>query len=279
MRNGIRRVACFVLLVLFLLSALSCQREEDAALYVRVLDVGQSDCILLSQGDAHLLIDTGTATSRDAVLAQLTALGIRELAYIIVTHPHEDHYGNARAILETRTVHGLICSSAESKELGYQLLLDAARERDVPVEKVADGYRFSLNDAYCTLVCALPEDENVNNASLVLRVAFGTTVLLFMGDTEAQGEQALMDAHGSGFLDCDLLKVGHHGSDTASTGAFLKLTTPTLAAISCGRENSYGFPHETVLDGLAAVGAEVFRTDTAGTLTFVSNGREVSYEE
>lgn len=274
-----RRVLCVLLIVLLLPLASACNEEDTETLRMTVLDVGQSDCMLLSCGDAHMLVDTGTATERDAVLAQLDALGVEELAYLVVTHPHEDHYGNARVILERYTVGTLVLSPAATEELGYSMLLTTAAECGVGIKKVADGWSFSLGGASCGVLCPLPLDENVNNASLVLRVAFGLVSILLMGDVEQEGEEALMAAHGASFLNCDLLKVGHHGSDTATTQAFLALATPRLAAISCGENNDYGFPHDAVLANLTMAGASVYRTDTMGALTFVSDGREIVYEE
>ena len=96
-----------------------------------------------------------------------------------------------------------------------------------------------------------------------------------MGDAEAATESALISAYGSEKLDCDFLKVGHHGSSTSTSVPFLLATTPTVAAISCGKQNAYGFPHAPTLENLAAVGAYVYRTDESGTLVFGTNGQEI----
>lgn len=275
----VRKILCTVLAVLLLPLITACRREDTATLRMTVLDVGQSDCVLLSCDGAYALIDTGSATERDAVLSKLDALGVRELAYLVVTHPHEDHYGNARVVMERYTVHTLLLSSAETEELGYDILLKTAAEQGVETKKVADGWSFTFGGASCLALCPLPFDENINNASIVLRVTFGLTSILLMGDTEQAGEEYITTAYGSSFLNCDLLKVGHHGSETATTEALLALATPQLAAISCGKNNEYGFPHDTVLTKLEHAGVAVYRTDTIGSLTFVSDGREIVYEE
>ena len=115
-------------------------------------------------------------------------------------------------------------------------------------------------------------DRNVNNSGTVLRIELGARALLFMGDAEAEAEAALLSMYPANELRCDFLRVGHHGSSTSSTAPFLAATAPAVAAISCGRDNTYGFPHKEVLDGLYAVGAQVYRTDESGTFVFSTNG-------
>ncbi len=278
MAKRIIRMLAIGLVVCLLLTLGACGSSE-VILRVCVLDVGQSDCILLSQGDTHMLIDTGTATARDALVGELAACGVRELAFVLITHPHEDHYGNARTVLEKYQTQLLLLPDVEAEEYGYRMVTDAAARCGVSTETVGDGYVFSLGSAACSVLTALPEDENLNNASLVLRIEFGDTVLLFMGDTEKEGEQALLERYGETVLDCDFLKVGHHGSKTASGSAFLQATTPMLAAISCGVDNEFGFPHDAVLAELETVGATVWRTDREGTLEFIFDGEKITVTE
>jgi beta-lactamase superfamily II metal-dependent hydrolase len=101
--------------------------------------------------------------------------------------------------------------------------------------------------------------------------------MLFTGDAEWAAETALLASGAE--LQCDFLKVGHHGSRTACLDAFLRATAPRIAAISCAVDNDYGFPHEEVLDALRAVGAAVYRTDEQGTLRFLCDGKSIVYEE
>ncbi len=276
MRN-IRILAFLLALLLLLPLAAGCRQQENGVLCVTVLDVGQSDCILLALDGKYMLIDTGSTVWQDELVGELAARGVKELEALFVTHPHEDHYGNTRLLLETHTVGALILPKTESDELGYTLLLDTAERLCVATECVGDGAVFSFGDAACEVFCALPDDPAGNNASNVLRVCFGDCVLLFMGDAEALAENAFLAREIP--LQCDFLKVGHHGSKTASSERFLQACAPQIAAISCGRDNDYGFPHREVLDGLAAVGAAVYRTDTGGSLDFVCDGKSVAYME
>jgi len=273
-----KRILCLVLALLLLLAVLpACAAQSGSALFVTVLDVGQGDAVLLSFDGKHMLIDTGSAGSRAQLLGELSRLGVTQLEAILVTHPHEDHYGNARALLETRTVMALFLPEQSGDELGYRLLLESAAAQSVEIQKLKDAQSFFFNGMICEVFCPLPKDTEPNNAGLVLRVRYGENVLLFTGDAEWPAESALL-ARGEDWK-CDFLKVGHHGSKTASSPAFLQATAPQIAAISCAADNDYGFPHEEVLEGLAAVGASVYRTDEQGTLRFVCNGTSINLEE
>lgn len=272
-----KRVICLSLTLLLLLTFLLSCAPQANVLVVTVLDVGQGDAILLSLNDRHLLIDTGSSTSRALLLGELERLGVKELEAILVTHPHEDHYGNARVLLETCTVGALLVPFTTGEELGYRILLEIVARQQIRVGTLADGDSFSLGGAVCEVLCPFPDDSNPNNASLLLRVRYGTCSMLFTGDAEWAAEAALL-ARGTD-LGCDFLKVGHHGSKTASSEEFLRAAMPRIAAISCAADNDYGFPHDEVLEGLAAVGASVYRTDEQGTLRFACDGKSVVYEE
>ena len=260
--------ACFLL---------SCTDEREG-LRVAVLDVGQSDAILLSQGEHHLLIDCGTTLARNDLLGELSYLGVDELEYLLLTHLHEDHIGNARVLLERYPVGALLTSAAESADSVAEMTYGAAAESNCTHTVLRKGDSFALGDACCEVLFAANDaDDEPNNGSIVLRVQYGETVLLFTGDAEAALEETLLYYYPDGRLDCDFLKVGHHGSDTATTDRFLAATTPHFAAISCGKDNEYGFPHKRVLDSLAACGAVVARTDISGTLIYESDGEALRF--
>jgi len=250
--------------------------REEVPLRIDVLDVGQSDAILLRSGKDSLLIDTGTAAAELDLLNELRRLGVGQINTLCVTHPHEDHYGNGRALLSFLPVGSLLLPACEAEDYGYLLMLDEAAGREIPTVTATAGVTLQLGECLVTVLSA--GGKEANNASVVLRVTCGNAVLLFMGDAEAEVEAALLAADAA-LLDCDFLKVGHHGSDTGTTEAFLAAATPALAAISCGVDNDYGFPHTGVLERLAAVGTAVYRTDEAGSLHFASDGHTVYVRE
>ena len=274
--NRLRFIA-LLLCLFFLLTLHGCSAPAPDVLELTVFDAGQGDCILLSQGGECMLIDTGSGLSRDALTGALYAQGVEEIDVLFLTHPHEDHYGNARMILETHTVKALFVPQVQDAEWGYTEMLRVAGALPTSVQTVRDGDSFSLGSAACEVLCALPDDPEGNNSSLILRVRFGTCVLLFMADAEREAEMALLSRGEA--LSCDFLKIGHHGSKTASDTLFLQATSPDVAVITCGKDNDYGFPHREVLEGLAAVGATVYRTDERGTMRFLCNGTDVQIQE
>ena len=272
------RVLAWILLLLTLLSLLlSCTPRAQDVLCVTVLDVGQGDCTLLSLNGHHVLIDTGSAASREQLLGELDRLGVGDLDAIFLTHSHEDHYGNVGMLVETRTVGTLFVAYAQDAELGYRLALERAITARTNIQTIFDEDVLWIDGMEYEVYCPLPKDPEPNNAGLVLRVRYGDCRLLFTGDAELAAECALL-ARGVD-LRCDFLKVGHHGSKTACSVEFLQASAPKIATISCAADNDYGFPHDEVLDGLEAVGTAVYRTDLAGTLRFVCDGTNIIFEE
>jgi competence protein ComEC len=138
---------------------------------------------------------------------------------------------------------------------------------------VKKGDVFSLGAASCEVLLAKGDADN--DGSVVLRVSYGKNVFLFTGDASAAAEGALLYLYSAEHLKCDFLKVGHHGSNTASTEPFLRTVQPLFAAISCGVDNVHSLPHADTLERLSSVGAIVDRTDQSGTLVYMSDGTEV----
>lgn len=276
-----RILACMLVVPLCLLTLVcllaACADQAVSGLVVEVLDVGQSDCILVRTGDTCMLIDAGTATERETVQGALRDRGIGRIDYLVLTHPHEDHYGNARMLIEEFDVREVITSGAAGDELGWRLLSEALADAGIKHRIPEAGDGFSLGEAQCEVIWHVPAEENVNEAGLVLRLTYGKTAFLLMGDMESKGEAAMLSALPRELLRCDVLKVGHHGSRTSTTEAFLAISTPRYAAISCGAGNDYGFPHREVLERLAAADAVVHRTDKDGTLYYHSDGQHVTY--
>lgn len=263
-----------------LLYVLDFSGRDEGYLYVYVFDVGQSDAILLRTGDKTMLIDTGTAAEEAALRTALMTYGVDHLDLLVLTHPHEDHIGNTHLILNELTVERVLLPVGESEDVGYRMIREQAAAR-ARTETAATGQRFSFGSATVEVLAAgfpgesANVDRNENNAGTVLRVCFGDTVMLFMGDAEQETEAWLLATYGEAYLNCDFLKVGHHGSSTSTTAAFAAALTPTVAAISCDKGNTYGFPHAVVLANLAAVGSHVYRTDESGTLVFGTDGKEL----
>ncbi len=208
------------------------------------INVGQGDSILIVNRFKTVMIDTGGNTSFDMAEETLIPFfqkkGINHLDLLVTTHDDFDHAGAANSLIENFKV--------------YKYLKD---REDFPY-KVGDIYLENINFY----------DGDANDSSLVFLLNFMHKKWMLTGDATSQTEQYILK---SGInVDCDILKVGHHGSSTSSSETFIKATSPSEAIISCGAKNRYGHPNQDVLDRLAKYNVKIRRTDLEGTISYVS---------
>ena len=274
--TGLLRPAPLAGVTLLLVAGLTLLTQPDGRLHLAMLDIGQGDSILVrAPSGATLLVDGGP----DPELA-MRRLGEelpfwqRRIDVVLLTHPHEDHVAGLVPALERFGV-GMVLDSgrAYANPTYARFLLDAAAEPDAQLVEVRAGMRIPL-DAATSLRILYPTDADVaaplpdgdiNNASVVGLLESGGVRILLTGDAEAPVEQRLLARGLVGRV--DVLKVGHHGSDSSTTPAFLAAARPRIALISAGLDNDYGHPHQVTLDKLAAVpGLVVHRTDLEGTV-------------
>lgn len=250
--------------------------EQSEGLEVHFIDVGQGDCTLLVNQGHAMLIDGGEDSRGTAVQKYLMDLGIEKLDYVIGTHPDADHIGGLDVILTKFDCETIIFSEAQSDTLSYKRVMEALRQKNYRVTAPELFESYSLGDASFTIVGpVVTYEEESNNNSIALRVSYGETSFLFLGDAEAEA-QADMLASGAE-LDCDVLKAGHHGSSDSADKTFLEAVSPEYAVISCGAGNDYGHPHERTLSLLKDLGIFVFRTDEQGTVKAISDGKEIKW--
>ena len=271
-----RRWLALVLAALLCLLGCSCRTEPDAEVLFYFFDVGQGDCTLIRTKDGDILIDAGTEDAEQLLCLRLEQLGVTELALAVFTHPDEDHIGGADGVLSQFPAREVWLNGGSMESIAGTLLLQAAERRDSDVAVVMAGRLWSLGDLQLTVL--YPDGslgDGGNEDSIVLRVAFGETVAIFSGDAGAEQEQRMLKRFGEAHLDCDLYKVGHHGSNTSSSKVFLEAMTPEYAVISCGVGNSFGHPTGEVLSRLEAVGADVKRTDLLGEILFACDGEQL----
>ena len=260
-------------------------REEISVtdLQVHYIDVGQADAILVriptDNGTKNMLIDAGTAEGHPASTVQkyLEDLGITELEYMIITHPHLDHIGAADEVIRAFTVRNLIMPECEASTQAWINVLTAMDERDLSYIPSEAGKTYRIGDASFTILGPIDASKvkDTNDYSVVIRLVFGNTSFLFTGDAEKTSEAEMLARFPASAFKCNVLKVGHHGSTTSSSKAFLSAADPDVAVISCGTGNSYGHPHTETLENLNAAGVQVLRTDLEGTVILCSDGKEV----
>jgi competence protein ComEC len=246
----------------------------DSTLKVRFIDVGQGDCVLVSADGHNMLIDGGKSKQSSKVYSILRDLGITYLDYVVASHPDADHIGATSGALQYASIGTFYCSTATSDTKTFAKLVSRVEAMDKTVTIPANGDSFTLGSAVCTFVNPGVDLGSDNNDSLVLRLDYGQTSFLFTGDAESEEESAMLRSGAN--LDVDVLKVAHHGSSSSSTAAFLRAVSPTYAVISVG-DNSYGHPTSKTLNALATAGAQALRTDELGTITFYSDGVNLTY--
>jgi competence protein ComEC len=243
---------------------------------VHIIDVGQGDSILVVTSGGNMLIDAGPNSAEDNLKNYLTGNNISSFEYAVFTHPHEDHIGGADMIMTGFTVSNVILPGCTSSTQTYARMMDAIEKSGANVITAVAGSEYVLGSVTASILAPVSETySNINNYSVVIKLTYGETSFLLTGDAEKESETEILAKFSANFLKCDVLKVGHHGSDTATTLAFLKAVAPKLAAISCGAGNSYGHPHGITLSRLSNEGVTVYRTDEHGTIVFISDGKKV----
>ncbi len=243
-------------------------------LKVTFLDVGQADCAIIQVGDKNMLIDAGTNSAANQVISAIKNLGISRLDCVVGTHPHEDHIGGLDAVINTFDIGGVIMPKVSATTQTFNDVLLAIQKKGLTITTPAPGTTFNLGQAKVTILAPnSPSYSDVNNYSVVIKVEFGNVSFLFTGDAQTDSEKEMI-AKGYN-LKVDVLKVGHHGSSTSSSPAFLKAMSPKYAVISVGASNSYGHPSQATLTNLSGIGAKVYRTDLNGSVVITSDGTNI----
>ena len=244
--------------------------------FAEFIDVGQGDCTLIGSEGHYMLIDTGDRDADDTVIKRLNAEGIVSLDYLILTHPHADHIGEAADIIEQFYVGEVIMPEVPEELVPtssvYEGLLDAAEARGIGFHKAADEH-FTLGGCVFDTFAPRGEYDDLNDYSVIVRVTHGKNRFLITGDCE-QAEEKEFLMRGAP-LSADVLKAGHHGSSSSSGAEFLAAVSPTYTVISCGRDNDYGHPHEEALTRIRKFSPRVYITAEVGSVRFDSDGEEL----
>lgn len=250
-------------------------QAEDVLLRVDFLNVGQADCALLSTNGHYMVIDGGNNGDADRILSYLEKQGVEKLDAVVGTHPHEDHIGSLDAIINHFDVDAVYMPKIMHTSKTFEDVLDAVANKGLKIKSPSPGDTIDFNGLEIEVLGPQREYKDFNNNSIVLKVNAGETAFLFTGDAEETAEKDILQA---GYdLQADVLKVGHHGSSTSSSQAFLQAVKPKYAVISVGVGNSYHHPEEEALQRLQSIGAEIYRTDLQGNIVCTTDGKNIAF--
>ena len=247
-------------------------RNEELKVYF--LDVGQGDCILVSAGEHHLLIDAGGEDYGTRVWKFLQDKGITELDYCIGSHFDADHIGGMDVVLQKFKCKQVMLPDYVKDTRAYDNLFNVIESKRLKVVSPEPGEKYTLGGAEFTIISpstGTHEEENDYSIGIILRN--GDNAFVFTGDATMQSEEQMMNLDIN--LKADVLKAAHHGSSYSTGSDFLEAVSPKYIVVSCGKDNDYGHPHRSFLKRAEEAGCQILRTDERGNVTFISDGRNI----
>ncbi|MBQ9552714.1 MAG: MBL fold metallo-hydrolase [Clostridia bacterium] len=243
---------------------------EEADFSVHFIDVGQGDCELILDHGKVMLIDAGEADEAYTVIDYLRRRKIETIDYVVATHPHSDHVGGLPRVMESFEIKNVILPQLSEINTPtaptYERLLTAVKESGAKVIAAKPLAEYTLGESKFTVLAPMTQDEELNNMSVVLRLTYQNRSFLFMGDAETAVEEQILEKQFD--VSCDVLKLGHHGSSSSNSAAFVSAAAPQYAVAECGENNKYGHPHRETVALCRSLGVELLRTDKNGSIVF-----------
>lgn len=243
---------------------------------VHIIDVGKADSIYITSGDKNILVDAGDIDTSNKVLEYLKKRDVKKLDLVVVSHPHKDHIGGMRDIINEIQIERFMMPEVPDDIIPtgktYESMLLALDKNNIKVDKPICGDSFKIGDMELNILSPSKKYDKLNNNSIVIKLRYGNKSFLLTGDAEKEAENDIIR---SGYdLKSDVLKVGHHGSKTSSTQNFLNAVSPQYAAISVG-ENNKNLPRYSVVSRIEQSNIKIFRTDINGDIVFVTDGNNI----
>jgi len=244
-------------------------------LEIHFIDVGQADCILIKSNGKFMLIDAGNNDDADLIQRYLKSQNIQELEYVIGTHPHEDHIGSLDTVINNFDIKNIIMPKKATNTNTFEDVVTAIENKKLSITLPKVGDKYKVGEAEFVILSPVKEEygSNLNNYSVGILLTYGDNKFIFTGDAEKEVEEDILNTKIN--VDADLMKMGHHGSTTSNSEEFLEKISPTIAVITCGKDNSYGHPHQEILDTLNKRNIETYRTDLQGNIIVTSDGENI----
>ena len=241
--------------------------------------VGQADCTLIKLNDDVMLIDAGNNADGKNVVSFLQEKNITHIDYLVGTHADEDHIGGLDDVINNLDIENVLIPTVGSSGTDYKNVIEACENKNIPLQNPTMGDTFKLDGANFEIMSAMEEEgTSDNNSSLVINLTYNETNYLFMGDAETEVENS------RSWKKANVLKVGHHGSNSSSSEKFLNEVKPEYSIIEVGKDNSYNLPSDKAIKRLEDCGSKVLRTDKAngdevGSFWLTSDGCTIDIKE
>ena len=245
-------------------------------LKVHYLDVGQGDSIFVElPNNETMLIDAAESYQSENIINYLKNLNYQKIDYVIGTHPHTDHIGGLKDIINTFEIGKIFMPKVVSTTKTYESLLMAIKDKNLKINTAKAGTSIIDTDTLKINILA-PNNSTyteLNNYSVVTKITYGTTKFLFMGDSEKLIENEIKEN-----VTADVIKIGHHGSNTSSSIDFIKKVNAKYGIISVGLNNKYNLPKEETITNWENSGTKIYLTSTNGTIRASSDGTNIKIE-
>jgi len=253
----------------------SSAESEYSGMSVTYLNVGQGDSELIQVNGINMLIDAGTNAGANDLVKDLKNRGIKTIDIAIATHPHEDHIGGMDEVLENFDVKSFYAPKVAHTTKTYENMLKAVKNEGLKIQQIKEGTKIDLGkDTEVQVYSPVKSQyEELNNYSPVMKISYGQNSFMFTGDAESLVEKEILNENKD--LKADVLKLGHHGSHSSTSEEFLKAVNPSIAVVSCAKDNKYGHPHKETMSNLKKAGITVYETFRDGDITINSNGKKL----
>lgn len=274
------RVLLLMLLTFSMASITACEKSPldrlSDTLKVHFINVGQGEAILIQCDGKNMLIDAGSNDKGELVKEYLKNEDVEKLDYVTGTHPHEDHIGGLDFIIDNFDIGKVIMPKVTANTRTFKDVINSIKNKNLKIKEPKVGTSYSLGNASWEIIAPNSSNyESINNYSICIKLTYGYNSFLFTGDAEALSEEEMIK---SGIdLSADLLKIGHHGSNSSTTEEFLTAVKPRYAVLSVETPNDYGHPHREVMKRLMEDHIPLLRTDQKNSIRATSNGEQIIF--
>lgn len=268
---------CLLLLVLsyFIKDNYKSYGHQSEVLNIYFFDVGQADSILINEGEYTALIDAGNNNDGVNLVNYIkNNLNISDIDIVFGTHPHEDHIGGLDDIINSFDIGKIYLPDSTTNTKTFEDVLDAIENKGYTITIPELNETFSLGDIDFKIIYTGTGVNDLNEASIVLKIRYKNNTVLFTGDAPNNVEQKILNED----IQADVLKVAHHGSNYSSSIEFLNKVNPQYAIISVGKNNSYNHPGSNTIKNLDSLNIKTYRTDKNGTILLTSDGNNINFK-